>query len=145
MDFGVVKATFWCHFMEERLFQSLLVWRVVTLTFHCFSKMIFNSPTLIHETDSLVGSLQFQFGIFRVFGFWTMIDCHSIVLQYGCGIAHRYASNFKPSSETQNYLVWFEFAKPQFFRMFFVLGIARLPLRTRWLLLIFPSMCKNGR
>ena len=68
IDFGVVNATFWCEFMAERFFESLLVWGVVTLTFHCFSNMIFDSPILIHETVSLVGSFYFQLGIFRVLG-----------------------------------------------------------------------------
>ena len=45
IKFGVVEATFWCEFMEERLFQSLLVWGVVTLMFQSFSNMIFDSPT----------------------------------------------------------------------------------------------------
>ena len=76
----------------------------------------FSTHPLIHETLSLVA---FQFGIFRAFGFWTLLDCHLIVLRYGFGIAHRYASNVKLCSETQNYLFWCEFAKPRFFRMLF--------------------------
>ena len=90
--------------------------RCDTITFHCFSNMIFDSPTL--ETVIFVGSFHFQFSIFRVFGFWTLLDCHLIVWQYGFGIAHRYASNVKPSWETQNYLFWCEFAKSRFFKLF---------------------------
>ena len=56
---------------------------------------------------------------FQSFGFWTFLDRRLIVLQYGFGIAHRYAPNVKPSSDTQNYLFWCEFAKPRFSRMFF--------------------------
>ena len=119
MEFGVDKATLWCEFMEERLFHSLLVWSVVTLTFRCFSNMIFDWLTHLFM-KRLVWLGHFNFSSeFSEFEFWTILDCHLIVLQYGFGIAHRYASNVKPSSEAQKYLFWCEFAKPRFSRMFF--------------------------
>ena len=62
----VGKATFQCDFVKEKYFlESLFVWGIVTLTIICFSNMLLESSTLIHELASLV----FQFKIFISLGF----------------------------------------------------------------------------
>ena len=66
---------------------------------------------------------------FQSFGFWTLSDYPLFVLQYGFGVAHSYASNGYLSSEFQIYVFRFEFAKPQLFRMYLVLGFVRLTFK----------------